>query len=49
MNERDSKYTVDVLLRLVLKTVTVTVIVSQKGAGIFDTIHGYYSLSILGL
>ena len=29
--------------------VTGTVIVSQKGAGIFDTVHGYYSLSILGL
>ena len=27
----------------------VTVIVSQKGAGIFDTVHGYYSPSILGL
>ena len=49
MKERDGKYTVDVLLRSVLKTVTVTVIVSQKGAGIFDTIHGYYSPSILGL
>ena len=49
MKERDGKYTVDGLLRLVLKMVTVTVIVSQKGAGIFDTIHGYYSLSILGL
>ena len=42
MKERDGKYTVDILLRSVLKTVMVTVIVSQKGAGIFDTIHGYY-------
>ena len=49
MKERDGKYTVDVLLRSVLKTVTVMVIVSQKGAGIFDTIHGHYSPSILGL
>ena len=49
MKERDSKYTVDGLLHSVLKTVTVTVIVSQKGAGIFDTVHGYYSLSILRL
>ena len=49
MKEKDGKYTVDGLLRSVLKTVTVTVIVSQKGAGIFDTVHGYYSLSILGL
>ena len=42
MKERDGKYTVDGLLRSVLKMVTVTVIVTQKGAGIFDTIHGYY-------
>ena len=49
MKERDGKYTVDSLLRSVLKTVTVMVVVSQKGAGIFDTIHGYYSPSILGL
>ena len=49
MKERDGKYTVDGLLRSVLKTVTVTVIVSQKGAGIFNNIHGYYSPSILGL
>ena len=49
MKERDGKYTVDVLLRLVLNTVTVTVIVSQKGAGIFNIVHGYYSPSILGL
>ena len=34
MKERDGKYTVDSLLRSVLKTVTVTVVVSQKGAGI---------------
>ena len=37
MKERDSKYTVVILLHLVLKMVTVMVIVSQKGAGIFDT------------
>ena len=53
MKERDGKYTVDGLLRSVLKMVTVMVmvmvIVSQKGAGIFDTVHGYYSPSILGL
>ena len=49
MKERDGKYTVDGLLRSVLKTVTVMVVVSQKGAGIFDTVHGYYSLSILRL
>ena len=51
MKERDGKYTVGGLLRSVLKMVTVTVmvIVSQKGAGIFDTVYGYYSLSILGL
>ena len=49
MKERDGKYTVDVLLCSVLKMVTVTVIVSQKGAGIFNTVHGYYSPSILGL
>ena len=49
MKERDGKYTVDILLYLVLKMVMVTVIVSQKGAGIFDTVHGYYSPSILGL
>ena len=49
MKERDGKYTVDGLLRSVLKTVTVTVIVSQKEAGIFDTVHGYYSPSILRL
>ena len=49
MKERNSKYTVDSLLRSVLKTVMVMVIVSQKGAGIFDTIHGYYSPSSLGL
>ena len=42
MKKRDGKYTVDGLLRSVLKMVTVTVIVTQKGAGIFDTIHGYY-------
>ena len=47
--ERNSKYTIDGLLHSVLKMVMVTVIVSQKGAGIFNTIHGYYSLSILGL
>ena len=34
MKERDGKYTVDGLLRSVLKTVMVTVIVSQKGVGI---------------
>ena len=49
MKEGDSKYTVDGLLHSVLKTVTVMVVVSQKGAGIFDAVHGYYSLSILGL
>ena len=49
MRERNGKYTVDGLLCSVLKTVTVTVIVSQKEAGIFDTIHGYYSPSILRL
>ena len=49
MKERDGNYTVDGLLRSVLKTVTVTVNVSQKGAGILDTVHGYYSLSILRL
>ena len=49
MKERDGKYTVDGLLHSVLKTVMVTVIVSQKGAGIFNTVHGYYSPSILGL
>ena len=49
MRERNGKYTVDGLLHLVLKMVTVMVIVSQKEAGIFDTIHGYYSPSILGL
>ena len=49
MKERDGKYIVDGLLCSVLKTVMVTVIVSQKGAGIFDTVHGYYSPSILGL
>ena len=49
MKERNGKYTVDGLLHLVLKMVTVMVIVSQKEAGIFDTIHGYYSPSILGL
>ena len=48
MKERDGKYTVDGLLRSVMKTVTVTVVVSQKGAGIFDTVHRYYSPSILG-
>ena len=47
--KRNGKDTVDSLLRSVLKTVTVMVILSQKEAGIFDTIHGYYSLSILGL
>ena len=41
--ERNSKYTIDGLLHSVLKMVMVTVIVSQKGAGIFNTIHGYYS------
>ena len=40
MKERNGKYTVDGLLRSVLKTVMVTVIVSQKGACIFDTIMG---------
>ena len=35
MKERDGKYTVDGLLRSVLKTVTVTVIVSQKGSWYF--------------
>ena len=49
MKERDGKYTVDSLLHSVLKTVTEMVIVSQKGAGIFNTVHGYYSPSILGL
>ena len=49
MKERDGKYTVDGLLHSVLKMMMVTVIVSQKGAGIFDTIHEYYSPSILGL
>ena len=49
MKERDGNYTVDGLLRSVLKMVTVMVNVSQKGAGIFDTVHGYYSPSILGL
>ena len=49
MKERDGKYTVDGLLRSVLKMVMVTVIVSQKGAGIFNTVHGYYSPSILEL
>ena len=39
MKERDGKYTVDGLLRSVLKMVTVMVVVSQKGAGIFDTVH----------
>ena len=38
MKEGDSKYTVDGLLHSVLKTVMVTVVVSQKGAGIFDTV-----------
>ena len=47
--KRDGEYTVDGLLRSVLKMAMVTVIVSQKGAGILDTIHGYYSPSILGL
>ena len=46
MKERNSKYTVDSLLHLVLKMVMVTVIVSQKGAGIVNTVHGYYSPSI---
>ena len=49
MKERDSKYTVDILLHSVLKMVMVTVIVSHKEAGIFDTVHEYYSPSILGL
>ena len=49
MKEKNSKYTVNSLLRLVLKTVTVMVIVSQKGAGIFNMVHGYYSPSILRL
>ena len=49
MKERDGIYTVDSLLRSVLKMVTGMVIVSQKGAGMFDTVHGYYSPSILGL
>ena len=38
MKERNGKYIVDGLLCLVLKMVMVTVIVSQKGAGIFDTV-----------
>ena len=49
MKERDGKYTVDVLLCSVLKMVMVTVIVSQNGTGIFNTVHGYYNPSILGL
>ena len=49
MKERDGKYAVDGLLCSVLKTVMVMVIVSQKGAGILDTVHGYYSPSILRL
>jgi hypothetical protein len=48
MKERNGKYTVDGLLCLVLKMVTF-VIVSQKEAGIFDTVHGYFSPSILRL
>ena len=42
MKEKNSKYTVVGLLHSVLKMVMVMVIVSQKGAGIFDIIHGYY-------
>jgi hypothetical protein len=49
MKERNGKYTIDGLLCSVLKMVTVIVIVSQKEAGIFDTIYGYYSPSILRL
>jgi hypothetical protein len=49
MKKKNIKCTVDGLLCSVLKTVTVIVMVSQKGAGIFDTVHGYYSPSILGL
>ena len=49
MKERDGKYIVDGLLQSVLKMVMVTVIVSQKGAGVFNTVHGYYGPSILRL
>jgi hypothetical protein len=49
MKEKNGKCIVDGLLCSVLKMVIVIVMVSQKEAGIFDTVHGYYSLSILGL
>jgi hypothetical protein len=49
MKEKNGKYTVDGLLCSVLKMVMVIIMVSQKEAGIFDTVHGYYSPSILGL